>query len=121
MEKVQEYLNKGREKLLIKQETFDNDKEIQNFENLKKEYIIWIQNLNYSMHLCQYRKVLKEIEYKKKNFIQLKSENWRYKAIQLKAIMKIIRKKMLKYQIEMTKENSRHFRAVLFWFNFALE
>ena len=86
-------------------------------EQLKKDFEIWLENLSRSMYLSKFRQVLGEIEYGKKNFDSIPTEHWRYKIIQLKAIFHIIKRKIKKYPYEMSKENSRQNKSVLFWFN----
>ena len=122
MEKIKEYIREEMEKY-SNQRQYLNEKEINNKndpdESIKKEFNLWIENLNINMYLCKYRKVLNEIENYKQNFESIPSLHWKYKIIQLKAIFHIIKKKMVKYSIEMTKENSKKYLSVLFWFNYS--
>ena len=94
-----------------------NIKKTDTKEKLKADFEIWLENLNRSMYLSKFRQVLGEIEYGKKNFDSIPSEHWRYKKIQLKAIFHIIKRKLNKYSYEITKENTRLNRSLLFWFN----
>ena len=71
----------------------------------------------WNLELIDYRMLLSEIESNKHNFDSLPSEQWRYKAIELKAIYHIIKRKMKKYPLEISKENSRQGHSILFWFN----
>ena len=119
MEIIKEYINKEMEFYSNPNLTSENNNNIKKDPNakLKEDFEIWLENLNRSMYLSKFRQVLGEIEYGKKNFESIPSEHWRYKIIQLKAIFHIIKRKIKKYPLEMTKENSRQNRSVLFWFN----
>ena len=122
MEKIQEYINKEMEiytenDILSEDNNIIKNKKKDPQEKLKEDFEIWLENLNRSMHLSKFRQVLGEIEYGKKNFESIPKEHWRYKIIQLKAIFHIIKRKFKKYPIEITKENSKQNRSILFWFN----
>ena len=119
MEIIKEYINKEMEFYSNPNLTSENNNNIKKDPNakLKEDFEIWLENLNRSMYLSKFRQVLGEIEYGKKNFESIPTEHWRYKIIQLKAIFHIIKRKIKKYPLEMTKENSRQNRSVLFWFN----
>ena len=130
MEKIREYIKKEMEfySSLKKQNLLEND--IKNMKNkrdkkedpnlkIKEEFNIWIENLNRSMYLRKYRQVLSEIETGKQNFESIPTEHWKYKIIQLKAIYHIIKIKITKYPLEMSKENSKQNKSVLFWFNYS--
>ena len=117
MEKIKEYIRREMENYSIQNQNSELNKEDDKIEKLKEDYNIWLENLNLSMNLRKYRQVLGEIEYGKKNFESIPTEHWKYKIIQLRAIFYIIKRKIKKYPYEMSKENSRQNRAVLFWFN----
>ncbi len=120
MNKINEYLNKEMENISIQTATIDSNtkfKTIDPIVQLKEDFNIWLENLSRSMHLCQYRQVLNEIETGKKNFDLIPSEHWRYKKMQLQAIFKIIKRKLKKYSFEISKEQSKQNHSVLFWFN----
>ena len=119
MDIIKEYINKEMEIHSNPNLTSENNNNIKKDPNakLKEDFEIWLENLNRSMHLSKFRQVLGEIEYGKKNFESIPTEHWRYKIIQLKAIFHIIKRKIKKYPLEMTKENSKKNRSVLFWFN----
>ena len=117
MEKIKEYIRREMENYSIQNQNSELNKEDDKIEKLKEDYNIWLENLNLSMNLGKYRQVLGEIEYGKKNFESIPTEHWKYKIIQLRAIFYIIKRKIKKYPYEMSKENSRQNRAVLFWFN----
>ena len=95
----------------------ENNVQEEEKKDIKEEFNLWIENLNRSMYLSKFRQVLSEIESNKHNFDSLSSEQWRYKAIELKAIFHIIKRKMKKYPLEISKENSRQNHSILFWFN----
>ena len=117
MEKIKEYINKEMESYSLPSENISCIKSDDPNEQLKKDFEIWLENLSRSMYLSKFRQVLGEIEYGKKNFDSIPTEHWRYKIIQLKAIFHIIKRKIKKYPYEMSKENSRQNKSVLFWFN----
>lgn len=119
MEIIKEYINKEMEIYSNPNLSSENNNNIKKDPKakLKEDFEIWLENLNRSMYLSKFRQVLGEIEYGKKNFESIPTEHWRYKIIQLKAIFHIIKRKIQKYPSEMTKENSRQNRSVLFWFN----
>ena len=120
MEKIKEYINKEMEVYTPINSTSENNNNIKTSEEnekLKEDFEIWLENLKRSMYLSKFRQVLGEIEYGKKNFESIPTEHWRYKIIQYKAIFHIIKRKLKKYPIEITKENSRQNRSILFWFN----
>ena len=105
------------------QVNYDLNKSVENKniiddEVIKEEYNDWIKNLIIFMNSCNYRKVLKEIEKRKNLFKTLDIYDlWKYKIIQLKAILKIIRIKLKKYKTEIKKENSLRVSSIKFWFN----
>ena len=86
--------------------------------DINEEYKLWLQNLIIFMNSCSYRKVLKEIENNKNKFNSLDiKELWKYKIIQLKAILRIIKIKLVKYSSEIKRENTRQNKSIKFWFN----
>ena len=120
MEKIKEYINKEMKDYSNPNLTSENNNKINKKDpnsKLKEDFEIWLENLNRSMYLSKFRQVLGEIEYGKKNFDSIPTEHWRYKIIQLKAIFHIIKIKIHKYPFEISKENSRQSRSILFWFN----
>ena len=120
MEKIKEYIIKEMEDyspLSLSSEKNNNNKKKEEKEKIKEDFEIWLENLKRSMYLSKFRQVLGEIEYGKKNFESIPTEHWRYKIIQYKAIFHIIKRKLKKYPIEISKENSRQHRSILFWFN----
>ena len=85
--------------------------------NKRKKYEKWINSLKQLMIHSKYRQVLTEIEKSKKYYESISQNHWKYKIIQLKAIFKIIKRKLHKYSTEIIKENSKQNHSVLFWFN----
>ncbi len=85
--------------------------------NKRKKYEKWIKSLKQLLIHSKYRQVLTEIEKSKKYYESISQDHWKYKIIQLKAIFKIIKRKLHKYSIEISKENSKQNHSVLFWFN----
>ena len=121
MKKIKEYIDKELEvyknkktKSLIhkKSRKINYEKEL-----LISEYNIWIKNLYISMHMSKFRQVLTEIETNKKKYIKIPEEHWRYKVVQIKAILHIIPKKLKKYKLILSKDNCYQNRSILFWFN----
>jgi len=121
MKKIKEYIDKELEvyknkktKSLIhkKSRKINYEKEL-----LISEYNIWIKNLYISMHMSKFRQVLTEIETNKKKYIKIPEEHWRYKVVQIKAILHIIPKKLKKYKLILSKDNCYQTRSILFWFN----
>ena len=110
--------NDENKKKGLKSETNNELEDINNLEDLRYRYRIWLNDLSQFMSSCSYRKVIAEIEISKKNYLSLpKEELFKYKIIELKAILKIIQKKLDKYKVEIKRENSRQNRAIRFWFN----
>ena len=70
------------------------------------------------MNSCNYRKVLGDIEKRKKKFKLLDIfDLWKYKIIKAQAIFKIIRIKFKKYRQDIQKENHTKISSIEFWFN----
>lgn len=86
-------------------------------ELLISEYNKWIKNLYMSMHSSKFRQVLTEIETNKKKFDEIPEYHWRYQIVQMRAIFRIIQKKLNKYRLILGKDNCYQNRSVLFWFN----
>ena len=90
--------------------------------NIRREQLIsdfneWIKNLYTSMHLSKFRQVLYEIETIKHKFISIPEHHWRYQVIQIRAIVRIIRKKLRKYHKFLPNDNSHQNHSLSFWFN----
>ena len=90
--------------------------------NIRRELLIsdfneWIKNLYASMHLSKFRQVLYEIETIKHKFISIPEHHWRYQIIQIRAIVRIIRKKLKKYHEFLPNDNSHQNHSLSFWFN----
>ena len=90
--------------------------------NIRREQLIsdfneWMKNLYASMHLSKFRQVLYEIETLKHKFISIPEYHWRYQIIQIRAIVRIIRKKLRKYREFLPNDNSHQNHSLLFWFN----
>ena len=90
--------------------------------NIRREQLIsdfneWIKNLYASMHLSKFRQVLYEIETIKHKFISIPEHHWRYQIIQIRAIVRIIRKKLKKYHEFLPNDNSHQNHSLSFWFN----
>jgi len=90
-----------------------NDEKILKKESFKQ----WLKNIRISMHLCKYRQVINEIESKKNNFKCIPEEHWRYQCIEIDAIFKILKKKILHHPKEIAKENTYQNHSCLFWLN----
>lgn len=86
-------------------------------EELIIQYNNWIKSLYASMHLCSFRKILAEIEHKKKKYIKIPQVHWKYKVVQMKSIFHIIEKKMKKYYSFLSEENNGQNNLIQFWFN----
>ena len=84
---------------------------------LYSDYEIWIENLKTSMHLCKYRKVITEIEARKHYFDLIEELHWKYQYIEIDAIFKLLKKKILTHSQDIAKEGSHHQRSCFFWFN----
>ena len=83
----------------------------------KKDFEMWLKNIRISMHMCKYRQVINEIESKKDNFRLIPEEHWRYYVIEMDAIFKILKKKFIRNQKEISKENSHQNHSCMFWLN----
>ena len=85
---------------------------------IKEDYKEWIKDLIILMNSCSYRRVLGEIEKRKHLFKALDIfDLWKYKILKSKAIFKIIKIKLKKYQLEIKKENPLKISSIKFWFN----
>ena len=86
-------------------------------EQLISDYNEWIKNLYASMHLSKFRQVLYEIEKLKHKFVSIPEHHWRYQIIQIRAMFRIIRKKLRKYREFLPNDTSHQNHSLLFWFN----
>ena len=86
-------------------------------EQLISDYNEWIKNLYASMHLSKFRQVLYEIEKLKHKFVSIPEHHWRYQIIQIRAMFRIIRKKLRKYREFLPNDTSHQNHSILFWFN----
>ena len=86
-------------------------------EQLISDYNEWIKNLYASMHLSKFRQVLYEIEKVKHKFVSIPEHHWRYQIIQIRAMFRIIRKKLRKYREFLPNDTSHQNHSLLFWFN----
>ena len=84
---------------------------------LYTDFQIWLDNLKNSMRLCKYRQVIGEIEARKNNFKSLEELHWKYQYIEIDAIFKIIKKKILSHSKDIGNEGSHQYHSCLFWFN----
>ena len=89
-----------------------------NINEIKEEYYLWLQSLLRFMGSCNYRKVLKDIQKREEGFKVLNIfDLWKYKILKVKAIFKIIRRKLKKYKMEIQKEIPTKLSSIEFWFN----
>ena len=73
-------------------------------KTIEEKYKIWLKDLRILMNSCSYRKVLRQIEQDKDKFQLIEIQDiWKYKIIKLKAILRIIKKKLEKYKSEIKK------------------
>jgi len=87
-------------------------------KTIEEKYKIWLKDLRILMNSCSYRKVLRQIEQDKDKFQLIEIQDiWKYKIIKLKAILRIIKKKLEKYKSEIKKENTHQSKSIKFWFN----
>ena len=84
---------------------------------LYSDFAIWIENLKNSMHLCKYRQVIGEIEARKNNFRTIEELHWKYQYIEIDAIFKILKKKILSHRKDISNEGSHQYHSCIFWFN----
>ena len=117
-----EYINKHIIQELGKQASLIYDSPLKtriNNEKIqkKKDFEMWLKNIRISMHMCKYRQVVNEIESRKDNFRLIPEEHWRYYVIEMDAIFKILKKKFIHHQIEISKENSHQNHSCMFWLN----
>ena len=119
MKKIKEYIE--RELQIFKEKKINKDIKEKEINDSKKELIqdfnIWIKNLYMSMHSSKFRQVLTEIETKKKIFITIPEYHWKYQIIQIKAMFRIIQKKIKKYGKILSNDFCNQNRSILFWFN----
>ena len=81
-----------------------------------EDYDIFLKKLMYLMSQCKYREALRIIE-SKKNFYYNFNDSWKYQILESNCILKIIRKKLYKYQKEISNNNQHQNYSLLFWFN----
>ena len=86
-------------------------------EKLSAEFHIWLDNLKVSMHHCNYRQVIAEIESKKNNFTICTDLHWKYQYIEIDAILKLLKKKISNHKIDIAKEGTHQHHSCIFWFN----
>jgi hypothetical protein len=67
--------------------------------------------------MCKYRQVIKEIESHQKVFKTSPEKYWKFYVIEVDAIFKILKKKFLHHQKEISKENSHQYHSCMFWLN----
>ena len=79
-------------------------------------YETWLKTIKSSMRGCKYREAIKKIELKKKIYSKL-NDSWKYQILEIKCILKIIRKKLSKYSQEIINENHKQNHSIKFWFN----
>ena len=84
--------------------------------SLNNNYEIWLKTIKSLMRGCKYREAIKKIELKKKIYCNL-NDSWKYEILEIKCILKIIRKKLSKYSQEIIKENQKQNYSIKFWFN----
>ena len=119
MKKIKEYIEKELQIYKIKKINIDiKEKEINSDKNeLIEEFNIWIKDLYMLMYSSKFRQVLTEIETKKNTFSKIPELHWKYQIIQIKAIFRIIQKKLKKYRKLLCNDFSHQNRSLLFWFN----
>ena len=94
------------------------EEELKSNENIEEKYKIWLKDLIILMNSCSYRKVLGQIEKEKDIYKSLDlKELWKYKMIQLKAIFRIIKRKLEKYKTEIKRENTHQNKSIKFWYD----
>ena len=89
-----------QDKEIIKQasiKTLNNPKLIIKEKNdeVKEAFNSWLKNIRISMHLCKYRQVINEIESNKYSFKSIPEEHLKYQVIEIDAIFKLLRKKII--------------------------
>ena len=86
-------------------------------EDLISDYNKWIRDLYISLNSAKSRFVLTEIETFKNKYEKIPEYHWKYKLIQIKAMLNIIQKKIKKYNRILSKGSNYQTHAILFWFN----
>ena len=87
-------------------------------KKLQVKYDKWLITLKELFKTKLYRQVVREIEEKKYLYkILAETEFWKIKLIKAKAILKIIKIKMVKHQKDVFLENSIQNLSLKFWFN----
>ena len=84
---------------------------------LYSDFDVWLGNLKNYMNLCKYRQAIGEIEARKNNFRAIQELHWKYQYIEIDAIFKILKKKILNHKNDITKEGSHQYHSCIFWFN----
>ena len=124
MKKIKEYIDKELQLYKNKKDKNIYEPKIRKINYEKEELIIeynkWIKNLYMSMHLSKFRQVLTEIESNKKKYIKIPELHWRFQIVQIRAIFRIIKKKLKKYKLVLSADNGYQNRSILFWFNQAI-
>ena len=84
--------------------------------SLNNNYEIWLKTIKSSMRGCKYREAIKKIELKKKIYSKL-NDSWKYQILEIKCILKVIKKKLSKHSQEIINENQKQNHSIKFWFN----
>ena len=85
-----------------------------NSEN--NNYETWLKTIKSSIAACKYREAIKKIELKKNKFCNL-NNCWKYQILEIKCILKVIKKKLSKHSQEIINENQKQNHSIKFWFN----
>ena len=85
-----------------------------NSEN--NNYETWLKTIKSSIAACKYREAIKKIELKKNKYCNL-NNCWKYQILEIKCILKVIKKKLSKHSQEIINENQKQNHSIKFWFN----
>ena len=116
MLEINQFLKKQTKEL--RRKSLQSNFELKDKKEEEEKYDQWIVNLKELFSNKLYRQVLREIE-EKKHYCKLltKTEWLKIKLFRAKAILKIIKRKMIKHQKEVFIENATQNFSLKFWFN----
>ena len=83
-------------------------------EDLISDYNKWIRDLYISLNSAKSRFVLTEIETFKNKYEKISEYHWKYKLIQIKAMLNIIQKKIKKYNRILSKGSNYQTHARIY-------
>ena len=81
-----------------------------------ENFDLWLKSILIAIRQCKYREAIRIIE-SKKNLFYHYNNSWKYEIYEIYCMLKIIKKKLIKYPKEILNNNPHQSRSILFWFN----